>query len=113
MPEFVHPTIGLFFCLLVYPVCLSVFLSIHPYSLHRSVLHLLMSVVVMADEIAQGKQIHLPLDQGKENLVARAEIFNCGRAGSNVTSEQIVEDLGNILLGLKLEPANVVDQQLK
>jgi len=30
-----------------------------------------------------------------------------------VTSEQIVEDLGNILLGLKLEPGNIVYQQLQ
>lgn len=67
----------------------------------------------MANEIMQRKQKHIPLDQGKENLVARAEIFDCGRAGSNVTSEQIVEDLSNVLLGLKLEPANVIDQQLQ
>lgn len=30
-----------------------------------------------------------------------------------MATEQIIEDLGNILLGLKLELSNVVDQELQ
>lgn len=113
MPNFVHPSACLYICSPAL-FCPSVFLSSRRFSLHCSASHLLMSIEkIIANERMQRKQKHIPLDQGKENLVARAEIFDCGRTGSNVTSEQIVEDLGNVLLGLKLEPANVIDQQLQ
>lgn len=53
------------------------------------------------------------MNQCKEDLIARAEILDGGRSGANVATEQVVEDLGHVLLCLKLELCNVVDEELE
>jgi len=53
------------------------------------------------------------MNQRKEDLVARAEVLDSGRSGANVATEQVVEDLGDVLLCLELELCNVVNEELE
>ena len=72
-----------------------------------------MAIRVYKKKVKTQIQVHVPLDQSEKDLVACAQVLDSGRAGSNMATEQIIEDLGNVLLGLELKLGNVVDQELQ